>query len=118
MLRCRPRRLRGLWGFSETLRRLERFTDEYDFAIRGLHEVRIEAILPLDPRWVYPQCLAGRRAAPPEECGDPQPDVRNSGETSPIVDTLPHSHTLSDGGDAVQHWGCPAKDRRIRSELS
>ena len=53
------------------LRRLERFTYEYDFGDRWVHDLRIEAILPVDPKRVYPVCNAGRRAAPPEDCGGP-----------------------------------------------
>ena len=54
------------------LRRLERFTYEYDFGDVWVHDLRIEATLPLDPKRVYPVCIAGRRAAPPEDCGGPQ----------------------------------------------
>jgi hypothetical protein len=49
----------------------ERFLYEYDFTDGWQHEVRVEAILPLEPRRTYPVCLAGKRAAPPEECGGP-----------------------------------------------
>ncbi|MDM0118012.1 plasmid pRiA4b ORF-3 family protein [Variovorax sp. J22R133] len=52
------------------LRRLERFTYEYDFGDLWVHDLRIEA-LPLDIKRVYPVCIAGRRAAPPEDCGGP-----------------------------------------------
>jgi hypothetical protein len=53
------------------LRVRERFLYEYDFTDGWQHEVRVEAILPLAPRRTYPVCLAGARAAPPEECGGP-----------------------------------------------
>ena len=53
------------------LRRLERFTYEYDFGDLWVHDLRIETTLPLDPKMVYPRCIAGRRAAPPEDCGGP-----------------------------------------------
>jgi Plasmid pRiA4b ORF-3-like protein len=33
--------------------------------------VRIEQRLPLDGTGVYPRCIAGRRRAPPEDCGGP-----------------------------------------------
>jgi hypothetical protein len=49
----------------------ERFRYEYDFTDGWQHEVRVEAVLPLDSRRTYPVCLAGARAAPPEECGGP-----------------------------------------------
>jgi hypothetical protein len=53
------------------LRRLERFTYEYDFGDLWVHDLRIEATLPLDLKPVYPVCIAGQRAAPPEDCGGP-----------------------------------------------
>ncbi|MDM0030469.1 plasmid pRiA4b ORF-3 family protein [Variovorax saccharolyticus] len=53
------------------LRRLERFTYAYDFGDLWVHDLRIEATLPLDPKLVFPVCIAGRRAAPPEDCGGP-----------------------------------------------
>ena len=54
------------------LRRLERFTYEYEFGDGWVHGLRIEAALPIDPKRVYPVCIAGRRAAPPEDCGGPK----------------------------------------------
>src|SRR5665213_1150617 len=52
------------------LRRLERFTYEYDFGDSWIHDLRLEATLPADPRKAYPVCVAGKCAAPPEDCGD------------------------------------------------
>ena len=49
----------------------ERFLYEYDFTDGWQHDVRVEQILPLDPRQHYPFCVGGRRAAPPEDCGGP-----------------------------------------------
>ena len=51
------------------LRRLERFTYEYDFGDYWLHDLRIEVILPVESRKTYPSCVAGKCAAPPEDCG-------------------------------------------------
>jgi hypothetical protein len=45
---------------------------EYDFGDSWVHDVRLEAVLPFDPRPTYPQCVAGKGAAPPEDCGGPQ----------------------------------------------
>lgn len=45
------------------------FTYEYDFGDSWLHAVKVEKILPLDPKAVLPVCLAGERACPPEDCG-------------------------------------------------
>lgn len=50
----------------------ERFVYEYDFFCWWQHQVRLEKILPLEPRRTYPYCIAGQRAAPPEDCGGPQ----------------------------------------------
>lgn len=59
------------------LQRLERFTYEYDFGDRWMHDLRIEATWPIDPKRVYPVCIAGRRAAPPEDCGGPHAFMAN-----------------------------------------
>ena len=44
---------------------------EYDFGDGWLHGIQLEQILPLDPRQLYPVCLAGARACPPDDCGGP-----------------------------------------------
>jgi len=46
-------------------------TYEYDFGDSWEHELVLEAILPVDETAVYPRCLAGERACPPEDCGGP-----------------------------------------------
>lgn len=51
------------------LRPKERFIYEYDFSDSWQHQLRVEQILPLDPRAAYPLCMAGARQAPPEDCG-------------------------------------------------
>jgi hypothetical protein len=77
----------GVWhdgglGFRDNPRRVrlanlglrvrERFLYEYDFTDGWQHDVRVEWILPLDPRRDYPVCIGGQRAVPPEDCGGPQ----------------------------------------------
>jgi hypothetical protein len=47
------------------LRRLERFVYEYDFGDSWIHDLRLEATLPVNPRKTYPVCVAGKCAAPP-----------------------------------------------------
>ncbi len=47
----------------------ERFLYEYDFGDAWLHDIRIEKHLPLDSKRTYPVCIAGKQAAPPEDCG-------------------------------------------------
>ncbi len=49
----------------------ERFVYEYDFTDGWHHDVRVEQILPREPRRRYPSCSGGRRQVPPEECGGP-----------------------------------------------
>lgn len=44
-------------------------TYEYDFTGGWTHEVRLERIVPREADVSYPQCLGGRRACPPEDCG-------------------------------------------------
>jgi len=41
----------------------------YDFGDSWEHSVVLEKRLPADPKMVYPQCIAGERACPPEDCG-------------------------------------------------
>jgi Plasmid pRiA4b ORF-3-like protein len=53
------------------LGRLERFVYEYDFRDSWVHDLRLEATLPINPRTIYPTCVAGKCAAPPEDCGGP-----------------------------------------------
>jgi len=53
------------------LRVSERFVYEYDFTDGWQHDVRVEQILPPDPRRDYPVCIGGRRQVPPEDCGGP-----------------------------------------------
>jgi hypothetical protein len=43
----------------------------YDFGDDWVHDIRLEKILPMDKDAVYPICLAGKRACPPEDCGGP-----------------------------------------------
>jgi Plasmid pRiA4b ORF-3-like protein len=47
----------------------ERFTYVYNFIDYWVCDLRLEAIVPLDPRRFYPVCTGGKRAAPPEDCG-------------------------------------------------
>ena len=47
----------------------ERFSYVYNFIDHWVCDLRLEAIVPLDPRRVYPVCTGGKRAALPEECG-------------------------------------------------
>ncbi|MFZ2961067.1 MAG: plasmid pRiA4b ORF-3 family protein [Candidatus Ozemobacteraceae bacterium] len=41
----------------------------YDFGDGWMHEILLEGILLADPKMIYPACLAGAGACPPEDCG-------------------------------------------------
>lgn len=53
------------------LRASERFVYEYDMGDCWRHDIRLERILPLNPKQTYPVCLAGAGDCPPEDCGGP-----------------------------------------------
>jgi hypothetical protein len=47
----------------------KKFIYEYDFGDSWEHEVLVEQVLPPDPDFKHPVCLAGANACPPEDCG-------------------------------------------------
>jgi Plasmid pRiA4b ORF-3-like protein len=49
----------------------ETWAYEYDLTDWWQHEIRLEQILPLDPKKRYPICTAGKRRGPIEDCGGP-----------------------------------------------
>lgn len=53
------------------LRAGECFAYEYDMGDFWQHDIRLEQVLPLDPRQTYPVCIAGAGDCPPEDCGGP-----------------------------------------------
>lgn len=52
-------------------RKGERFLYEYDMGDWWQHDVRLEQVLPLEPRKQYPFCIEGDGDCPPEDCGGP-----------------------------------------------
>jgi hypothetical protein len=51
------------------LARLGAMSYDYHFGEGWRVDIRVEAILPVVKGEVYPRCLAGERAGPPEDCG-------------------------------------------------
>ena len=50
----------------------ERFLYEYDFGDLWRHQVRFEGVLPIREKKIYPVCVGGACASPPEDCGGPE----------------------------------------------
>ncbi|MBU0568609.1 plasmid pRiA4b ORF-3 family protein [bacterium] len=46
-----------------------KFIYEYDFGDSWEHELLVEKILPVEEGVIYPICLKGKLACPPEDCG-------------------------------------------------
>jgi hypothetical protein len=47
----------------------DRIRYTYDFGDDWEHDLLVEDVFPAEPGVTYPQCLTGRRACPPEDCG-------------------------------------------------
>jgi hypothetical protein len=57
-----------------TLQRMElqpkmRFEYEYDFGDSWDHDILLEKVFPPEPDVIYPRCVKGNLACPPEDCG-------------------------------------------------
>jgi hypothetical protein len=46
------------------------FLYEYDFYDNWKHDIRLEKVLPLNSKRVFPVCIGGQRPVPPEDSGD------------------------------------------------
>jgi Plasmid pRiA4b ORF-3-like protein len=46
-----------------------KFRYTYDMGDGWEHEILLEKLLPADPKAQYPNCIKGKRACPPEDCG-------------------------------------------------
>jgi hypothetical protein len=49
----------------------DKFIYHYDFGDEWFHEILVEDILEPVSKKIYPKCIAGERACPPEDCGGP-----------------------------------------------
>lgn len=67
----------------------DKFLYIYDFGDDWQHELEIEAILPPDPKGFYPDCIAGARACPPEDCGGVPGYLRLVRQLTLVGSTLP-----------------------------
>ena len=47
------------------------FKYTYDFGDDWKHTIKLEKIPPIDKGTLYPRCIKGKRACPPEDCGGP-----------------------------------------------
>jgi hypothetical protein len=50
----------------------ERFLYEYDFGDLWQHQIRFEGIQPIREKMIYPVCVGGACASPPDDCGGPE----------------------------------------------
>jgi len=63
------------------LRRMERITYEYDFRDHWIHDIRIEATLPIDPAKRYRSALQGNSPRPLRTAADRTPSWEIAGST-------------------------------------
>ncbi len=82
----------------------ECFRYEYDFTDGWQHQIRVEAILALEPHRRYPVCIDGRRSCPPEDCGGPWAfmALRQRYSLGHIMMRL--ADIIEDGGDIENHY--------------
>ena len=107
------------------LRPRERFQYRYNFNSDWELELRIEAILPVDPTRRYPTCIGGQRVTPPEDCGGPQASMEllDRYRSLPIEETQLLSEVIEkilagQGRDAVEDWEeFKSAGRRIKNYL-
>src|SRR5260221_11715840 len=50
----------------------EWFLYEYDFGDLWQHQIRFEGVQPIREKKIYPVCVGGACASPPEDCGGPE----------------------------------------------
>src|SRR5258708_10054786 len=50
----------------------ERFLYEYDVGALWQHQIRLEGVQTIREKKIYPVCVGGACASPPEDCGGPE----------------------------------------------
>ena len=106
----------------------ERFSYEYNFHVPWRHEIRVEQIGSSAPGQHYPVCVAGARAAPPEECGGPHAFLAMRQHYPPhylierllaLIDDPDAHHDPYDELRTLQYWAAVNRcDRRaIKGQL-
>ena len=68
----------------------ERLLYEYDFGDLWQHQIRFEGVQPIGGKNIYPVCVVGACASPPEDCGGPKAYTENIDDHrwSPPLDEL------------------------------
>lgn len=59
------------FALKDVVEGARKFSYLYDFGDRWIHEIEITNVLEHDPTRIYPVCVAGENACPPENCGGP-----------------------------------------------
>jgi hypothetical protein len=63
-----PEKTQNIYKWFNTKNRQALY--RYDFGDNWEHEIILEDILKKDPDLNYPICISGKRACPPEDCGE------------------------------------------------
>jgi hypothetical protein len=95
------------------LHRGERLRYEYDFTADWQLDLRLEQVLPFDPKRALPSCTGGSRAAPPEGCAGPWAYLERLEEHK---SHLPLEE-LGFMAEALQRWLDAQGDRRALGDL-
>ena len=110
--------LLGQFGF----RLRERFLYEYDFYDNWEHDIRLEKVLPLNSKRVFPVCIGGQRPVPPEDSGGPRayreegdPRWRTWWDAIPREDLRLIAETVKQSPRIVRAGRHPARTRAAAS---
>jgi hypothetical protein len=74
------------------------FAYQYDFGDSWDHDIEVEALLPQEAGKLYPVCVAGEKACPPEDCGG-TPGFKELLEVLADPDHEEHEHMRTWAGE-------------------